>query len=321
MSVASADTDVRAAALAGASALMAPGMFAASAIPEAACPKRTASETGSQMYREVPLANRAAWPGIDNITVNGGRAISAKGRVESSTVGPVNVKGAYSAFYTDDPSEIRNIFISNINISESQREGVRLRGNVDTVTVCNFSIRMRAQPQSGTHLPGGIPVYNGKNILIQDGTISGFKMTPVEGEYTNGDGISSERPVDHLTIRRVTSTDNSDGGFDLKSDHTYLYDTVAGRNFRNYRFWTRVTAGTIRSFDPVQAHIWVGAGAEVVIDRLVAKSSTPVYVLWLDPEAKSVTIRSCDLDVPAGTRFFKKGSKAQLNLGPGCTDR
>lgn len=296
-------------------------IVAAAAATVPACPKLTAPETGSRMTSEVRLTTKTAWPRIDNIDVNGGRAISALGKIAGSTIGPVNVRGAYSALYMDDNSEIRSLAVSNINVTQSQREGIRVRGNVDGVTICNFSIRMRAEPQSGTHLPGGIPIYSGKNIAITDGAISGFKMVPVAGEYTNGDGISSERPVDYLTIARVTSNDNSDGGFDLKSDHTYLYDTVAERNFRNYRFWTWVTAGTIRSVNPVQAHIWVGSGAEVVIDKLIATSVTPVYVLWLEPDAKSVTIRSCELNVPAGTRFFKKGSTAKLNLGPGCVDK
>jgi hypothetical protein len=298
-----------------------PAMFAASAVANVSCPRRTASESGSQVTSEVRLVTQTVWPPIDNINMIGGRAISAKGRVEGSTVGPVNIRGAYSAFYTDDSSNLRNIFISNINVTNAQREGIRLRGQVEGVTICNFAIRMRAESQSGTHLPEGISVYNGKNIVIQDGFISGFRMVPVEGEYTNGDGISSERPVVGLAISRVTANDNSDAGFDLKSDQTYLYDTVAERNFRNYRFWTRATTGTIRSVDPVQAHIWVGAGAEVVIDRLIAKSSNTGYVLWLDPDAKSVTIRSCDLDLPPGTRFYKRGSNARLILGLGCSDR
>lgn len=285
------------------------------------CPLQGAPTTGSRLTNGVFLTTKAAWPGIDNIALSGGRAISARGRIEGSTVGPVNVDGAYSAFYTADDSRIRNLRISNIKVTQAQREGIRLRGDVDGVVICNFSIRMRPEPQSGTHLPEGIAIYNGKNILLQDGFLSGFKMHDVAGEYTNGDGVSSERPVERLTIRRVTANDNSDGGFDLKSKDTYLYDTRAERNFRNYRFWTQVTTGTIRSADPVQAHIWIGAGAEVVIDKLIATSATPAYVLWLDPDARSVTIGSCELAVPSGTRFYKRGSKAKLRLGPGCTDR
>lgn len=279
-----------------------------------------ADVNGSQLYQEFKLKTRTAWPSIDNITLSsGGRAISARGKVESSTVGPVNVVGASYAFYTWGDSYLRGLEMSNIKVTESRREGIRLRGDVAGATVRNFSIHMRDEPQSGTNLPEGIKIDNGENILIQDGCTSGFKMVEVEGEYTNGDGISAERPVNNLTIRRVWANDNSDAGFDLKSNNTYLYDTRAERNFRNYRFWTKATTGTIYSADPGQAHVWIGAGAVVVIDKLIAKSSTDIYVLWADNAAKSITIGSCELDVPNAKKFFRGSSSTKLVLGPGCS--
>jgi hypothetical protein len=279
-----------------------------------------ANVDGSQLYQEVKLATRTAWPSPDNITLSsGGRAVSARGAVESSTVGPVNIVGASYAFYTWDDSYLRDLYISNFKVTESRREGIRLRGDVAGVTIRNFSIRMRDEPQSGSNLPEGIKINDGEDILIEDGCTSGFKMVEVEGEYTNGDGIAAERPVNNLTIRRVWANDNSDAGFDLKSNNTYLYDTRAERNFRNYRFWTKATTGTIYSADPGQAHVWIGAGAEVVIDKLIAKSSTDIYVLWADYAAKSITIRSCELDVPNAKKFFRGSSSTKLVLGPGCS--
>jgi hypothetical protein len=283
-------------------------------------PTQPASITGSHVYQEVKLKTRTAWPGIDNITMNGGRAISARGSIESSTVGPVNIVNAGYAFYTDKSSVIRNVAISNFKATQARREGIRLRGNLDGVTIRNFFIQMQDQPQTGTDLPEGIAIFNGQNIVIEDGCSSGFKMVPVLGTYTNGDGISAERPVNNLTIRRVTANDNSDAGFDLKSNNTFLYDTHAERNFRNYRFWTKATTGTIYSADPGQAHVWIGANAVVVIDKLVAKStSDDVYVLWADNTAKSITVRSCELDVPNARKFFRGSTTTQLILGPGCS--
>ena len=286
-----------------------------------AFPSQPASTTGSHVYQQVDLDTQTAWPGIDNITLttSSSRAINAAGTIESSTVGPVNVTGASYAFFTWNDSYIRNLAISNIKVTEARREGIRLRGNVDGVTIRDFSIRMRDVPETGSNLPEGIKISEGQNIVIEDGCISNFKMVEVAGTYTNGDGIAAERPVNNLTIRRVSANDNSDAGFDLKSNNTFMYDTRAERNFRNYRFWTKATTGTIYSADPRQAHVWIGADAVVVIDKLVAKSSTDIYVLWADNAARSITVRSCDLDVPNARAFFRGSSATELILGPGCS--
>ncbi len=278
-----------------------------------------ASPTGSYVYQEVVLQTHTLWPNIDNISVNGGKGINAKGTVESSTVGPVNIDGAHQAFFSSDTSVIHSLAISNFKATDVQREGIRLRGEVDGVTIRNFAIQMRGKPQTKPDLPEGIAIYNGTRVTIEDGFISGFRMEDIDGEYTNGDGISAEEPVNNLTIRRVISNDNSDAGFDLKSNNTFLYDTRAERNFRNYRLWTKVTAGTIYSTDPRQAHIWVGDGAEVVIDKLIAVSNTPVYVIMAAPTAKSITIKSCQLSVTNAWKFFKGSSTTKLVLGPGCS--
>lgn len=256
------------------------------------------------------------------IEMVGGVAIRIKGTVEGATVGPVRIMGAKYALYTESGAIIRNLAVKDFEAVELQREGIRLRGDVNQVAISNFNIRMRAQQQVSPELPVGIALYEGSNITISDGYIGGFQMVTVPGTYTNGDGIATERPVNSLLIERVTSNDNSDAGFDLKSSNTVLNDTHAERNKRNYRLWATVTAGTIYSGTPLvnaeAAHIWINTGAQVVIDKLVATSTTSAPVLYIEPDVKSVTVNSCELDVPLGTKFFIGGKNAVLSFGPGC---
>lgn len=256
------------------------------------------------------------------IQMVGGVAIRIKGTVEGATVGPVRIEGAKYGLYTETGAIIRNLTVKDFEAVELQREGIRLRGDVNQVAISNFNIRMRAQQQVSPELPIGIALYEGSNITISDGYISGFQMVTVPGAYTNGDGIATERPVNSLLIERVTSNDNSDAGFDLKSSNTVLNDTHAERNKRNYRLWATVTAGTIYSGTPLvnaeAAHVWVNTGAAVVIDKLVASSTTTAPVLYIEPDVKSVTVKSCELNVPAGTKFFIGGKNAVLSFGPGC---
>lgn len=270
---------------------------------------------------ETLLKSGQQWT-IPYIKMNGGVAIRIKGTVENASIGPVQIEGAKFGVLADSGAVIRNLAISDLHAFELQREGIRLRGTVNQVTIRNFSLKMRAQKQVSPDLPVGITLYEGSNISISDGVASGFQMVDVSGTYTNGDGISSERPVDSLLIERVSATDNSDAGFDLKSTNTFLYDTVAERNKRNYRFWGTVTTGTITSIDPlinsIAAHVWAGNGAVVHIARLVVKSSNTMPVLYLDG-AESITIDECVLEVPAGTKFLRGGTGTIMNFGPTCT--
>ena len=268
----------------------------------------------------VSITSGQTWPSSPtSLSFNGGIAVKLSGTVESATIGPVTISGAKHAVYTtSDNDTLRNITIQGLTVSEAQREGIRIRGDADGVLIRDFDIKMRAQPQVPPDLPTGIAFYSGRNLRVENGHLSGFRMVDEPGKYPNGDGLSSERPVDGLTISNVTSDDNSDGGFDLKGSNIMLTDLSAARNFRSYRFWGSVHAGTLTSIDPRNAHVWAGTGANVVIDKLIARSSTKAVILYVDG-AQSVTIGSCELSVPPGTKLTSIATNTTIvTLGPGC---
>ena len=250
----------------------------------------------------------------------GGAVIHLKGVVENKVIGPLTVVGPYRIVESSKTLVMRNLRIQGVTGTDLQRDGIRLRGDIDGATIQNFRLTMRRQPQVPGQLPTGIAVSSGRNIMIRDGEAAGFQMVRTPGKYTNGDGVAAERRVQDLTIVRVVARNNSDAGFDLKSSPTKLDQLRAENNGRNYRFWSRVDAGTLTSVEPRGAHIWAGNTALVHVKRLVARSSTPAALVEVEG-AGQVVIDQCQLDLPRGTRLVKKSSEGRVVLGRGCSLR
>jgi hypothetical protein len=247
-----------------------------------------------------------------------GRAavVLLEGQLDGAVVGPLQVTGPLRAVESSKSLRARNLVIRNLVASDLQRDGVRLRGDIEGARLQNFELQMRAEPQSEPNLPIGVAVISGRRIAISDGQISGFRMRAVEGKYTNGDGVAAERKVHDLAIARVKAVNNSDAGFDLKSSGTRLDALRAERNGRNYRFWSSVDAGTLTSVNPRNAHVWAGTGAKVRIRHLVASSSGRAPILDIEG-AESVVVERCSLQVPRGTPLIE-GDSGRVKLGRGC---
>ena len=242
-------------------------------------------------------------------------AVLLSGMVENAIIGPATITRAYRAVETEKGAVLRKVEIKGLRGWDLERDGIRLRV-AENVRISDFDLAMRLEPQQGRNLPEGIAIYEGRDIIIRNGKVSGFRMVGVEGRHTNGDGIATEGDVNGATIIDVVSSDNSDGGFDLKGK-VAIDRVTARRNGRNFRFWHQATAGTITSIDPRGSHIWIGKGAVVRIDRLVARSSSSAPILTLD--GGTVEIGSCDLRVPAGTQMTRvESSGNRVKLGPGC---
>lgn len=275
--------------------------------------------TGSSAAAQTKLTTGGAWPSpvtvptIDAPNVNG--AVVLSGKVSGAKIGPVIVTRAFRAVEQRDGA-VTGLVIDGLTATDLQRDGIRIR-QADGLTIANFTLRFRAAPQSGRNLPEGIAIYAGKGIVIRNGVIDGFRMVTKAGAYTNGDGIATEPGVTDALIEDVTSSNNSDGGFDLKGTVRLDRLTAIG-NKRNYRFWGNITAGTLTSQDPTGASIAITRGTVVVIDKLIVRQKTLAPILILD--GGTLTIKACDIQAPAGTKLSKVESAGSVvTLGPGCT--
>lgn len=102
-------------------------------------------------------------------------------------------------------------------------------------------------------------------------------MVHVPKKYTNGDGFNQEPQVYHVTYRRDVSTDNRDGGFNLRVQ-VRLGNLVVEHNSRSYRFWNDITAWTLTSKDLAGSHIWLNAEGpqNITIDGLLSAARPPL---------------------------------------------
>lgn len=267
-----------------------------------------------------PIRSGETWKSAETIDAPGvDGVLFLAGNINGVQIGPAKITRAYRAIESAQTNaNLSDIRIENFVATDLERDGIRLRGNVDRIVIRNFVLSMRDQPQQASHLPEGIALMSGRNIDISDGKITGFRLAAVQDKYPNGDGIAAERGVSGLRIERVEANDNADGGFDLKSSDTHLDHLSASRNFRNYRFWGDIQAGTLASVDPTNAHIWAGPGASVRIQLLVARSVTTAPLVSVE-KAREIEIDRCDLQIPATAPILAGDvTGVRVTLGPGC---
>jgi hypothetical protein len=231
-----------------------------------------------------------------------------------------NARNLTSYRYVDAKDEATGLRIDGFALKYG-RAGIRLQGNAHDIVIRNGAMTTKGIT-SGSDLPVGIDIGGTvHDVLIEGVTATGHRMVYVSKKYTNGDGFSQEAQVYRVTYRRNVSTDNSDGGFDLKGQ-ARLEDLVAERNGRNYRFWNDITATTLTSRNPSGAHVWLNAKAAqaVVIDRLIVSSNTTAPVLRIENTYPvSIEVRECVIAVPAGTLLQWGGKAARVTWGKNCT--
>jgi hypothetical protein len=241
-------------------------------------------------------------------------------------VGPFTAKDVRSAVEADAGVDVHNAQFTGIDGRGLGRFGIRLRFAYST-TISDFDLTHSSALSVSPNLPGGIVIGGGDGITIRDGQVSGYRMAqsfdalgkPV---YLNGDGVAIEEGAQNVTIERVTATDNSDGGFDLKlGAGSWLDGLTAAWNNRGFRIWYQAEAGMLESIDNKTA-VWIGGSATTVrIRRLVAKSRVPARVFLFDAKNKGIILKvgSCDLTGMAkGSTLGEGFSGNKVTLGPGC---
>lgn len=241
---------------------------------------------------------------------------------DNVVIGPCVLTDGYRAIETDQGVTLRRLRVNGVTGRNLQRDGIRLR-RADDCEIANFDFSMRAEPQTGSHLPEGIAIYAGSDILIRDGKVSGFRMAdeidPNTGKlrYRNGDGVAVERDVTGLRIRNVIAEDNSDGGFDLKPD-CELENLTAIRNGKGFRIWGKANAGLLTSVDNGAA-VHLAGGSSLVVERLVCRSDRPAPVIVVEGGA-TLVIKSADLtSMPKGSTLVQyNGRNNSITLGEGC---
>ncbi|EZP69700.1 hypothetical protein BV96_03998 [Sphingomonas paucimobilis] len=191
------------------------------------------------------------------------------------------------------------------------------------------SIMLKRPTEAGS-VPTGVRFEWGRNILVEDVEVRGFKTAQKEGVYPNGDGLASEFAVG-LTYRNVVSRDNANGGFDDKARNVRYENTVSEENDYGYRMWWRGrgnfigTTMTCRNNRKSCLHLMNGGrraatigNADVVIDMLVVDNITPTPIAIME-KGTSLTVKACRITAPSAVPFMG-GEGGTVHLGPTCAD-
>ena len=116
----------------------------------------------------------------------------------------------------------------------------------------------------GVHLEGTV-----HNVTFNRVTMENNATVGASGDYWNGDGFATERGTYDIHFVNTVARGNTDGGYDIKSDHVTFDGAVAADNGRNFRIWGNdVTISNSAGLDPhkrggitTQSQLWLDDGA------------------------------------------------------------
>ena len=183
---------------------------------------------------------------VSNITLAKIRAVNFERLIEN------NLTGSGSGASVD------GLYLEDIEGQGYGRGLVRL-------TYASHKVRLErifsdSEEQLSSDFPMGVALQSEVyDVEIKKALFTNHREVLSSG-YFNGDGVATESEVSDVLIEDVISTQNTDGGFDLKSTSTVLKRTIAYGNKRNYRLWNPVEIVDSYSFDPIK---WGGSGNKV----------------------------------------------------------
>jgi parallel beta-helix repeat protein len=191
-------------------------------------------------------------------------------------------------------ADIVGLTMNDIEVHGFSKSVLILKGNASDIRLNH--VYGDGEYQDGDRFEMGISLQDTvHDVIIQNTTMKNcIADIATTGNYTNGDGFTSELGVYNVQYINCTATGNGDGGFDLKSSNTTLTDCYAEDNKRNYRLWGHdVTLTDCAGVDPhkriltadgTQCNIWVDAGAKniKVVGGYFADSGSATDVVHSD---------------------------------------
>jgi hypothetical protein len=258
-------------------------------------------------------------------------AVVLKGAVTGARVRPFRLENAYRGIEIG-----KNALVSDLRIEGMEahvaRNCIRVFGT--NIFIRNVSCTMSgAAKLSMSELPEGIHIRGGSDIHVENSRIEGFQTTLRPDQYWNGDGVAAERGIANLSFTDVTSDNNTDAGFDIKSPVKMDRMSAAG-NCRNYRFWSDADIGTMQTGSVVKrggisdcVGIWVKGSAQdsgptIRIRNLVVRTPRPIKIIKVDGGSANITIDHCSIVAPPGTELIASPAAAvRIKADPSCRVR
>ena len=145
-----------------------------------------------------------------------------------------------------------DVEISDCSIKLYTKRAVRIEDGVHNVSLTRIHADAGGEKNALEAFPIGFHIFSRegtpgcKDIRHTDCSARG-NWNPEGDKYWNGDGFSTENRCTGIVYTRCFAADNTDGGWDVKSEDPVLIDCVAIGNKRNFRFWSRPGPATLRN--------------------------------------------------------------------------
>ncbi|OJT18085.1 hypothetical protein BO221_42090 [Archangium sp. Cb G35] len=151
-------------------------------------------------------------------------------------------------------SDVATSTLSQSQVLRYTKRGIRLIGGVSDLRVEDFvaDATQGDAAWSTEAFPFGVSVENPEDPAKGSHDVVFNRVTARNntyqsastGDYQNGDGFSLERSAYRISFLNSAALDNTDGGWDDKSQAAYYENCVALRNKRNFRLWNDSTQPT-----------------------------------------------------------------------------
>ena len=191
---------------------------------------------------------------IENLVLNNFRTglgfSSAAGARSDFTIRNVDMNGVREGVLFAVNSVVTQVSIEDCDLIGFTKHGVRFQGGASQVTLRRCVADAGGQTyatepfQMGFHVnapPDGTTLSNNDHDISFEDCTARNSYWNTGTKYWQGDGFVGERDSYNIHFLRCRAFDNTDGGWDIKSDNITLTDCVALRNKRNYRIWGTAT--------------------------------------------------------------------------------
>lgn len=174
-------------------------------------------------------------------------AVPNGGTPEGVVVSHVSIRDVYDGIVIDRGKRhvVRDWRIEDLDLSGYVRVGIRLAGpRTQRIAIRGAVIDGGGARAANDCYKAGIQLYEAvSDVTIEDVNVSN-NVGCAEAPYQQGDGIEADDKQgapQRITLRRVVSTGNRDGAFDLKAKDMTLEDLAAdsaGVSRSGFRFWS-----------------------------------------------------------------------------------
>lgn len=276
--------------------------------------------TGNELFRIAKGADNLSFK---NIQVNDtGTAFRVTGDVSNLSIDHVNasnVQHFLNDYALASSASITGLKITNASVTGYSKSAIDISYNSSNILIDHVLGDSKLQDGDsfaiGVHLDGTTHDATISNSTMQNATATGAATT-----YWQGDGFATESGTYNVTFQNDTASNNTDGGFDLKSSHLVLDHTTSSGNGRNYRIWgTDVELKNVVGVDPhkdggssTQTQLWVAQGAQVAVSNSsFTDSGTGTKAIYNDGGA--LTFSNTTLTAATdGITFFGKQSPGEV---------